>query len=93
MQICGRRGCLRSVAPPGASATSWGVSIKEFSAGVEAGNPEYAALWDDMPRTPAIGVNNVRMALDCDVVLGGFMTQFMEPYLPLLREYVAACNP
>jgi predicted NBD/HSP70 family sugar kinase len=90
---CGRRGCLEAYCSARRIGDELGVSIKEFFAGVEAGNPEYAALWDDMLRHLAIGVNNVRMALDCDVVLGGFMTQFMEPYLPLLREYVAACNP
>ncbi len=40
----------------------------------------------------AIGINNIRMALDCDVVIGGFLTQFIEPYLPELRRLAAALN-
>ena len=30
------------------------------------------------------------MALDCDVVLGGFLTEYITPYFPLLKEYTAA---
>jgi hypothetical protein len=40
-----------------------------------------------------VGVNNIRMALDCDVVLGGFLAQFMEPYMPRLKGYAAELNP
>ena len=54
------------------------------------GNPEYAALWKDFLFHLAIGASNIRMALDCTVVLGGFMSQYLDPYLPMLREYAAA---
>ena len=33
------------------------------------------------------------MALDCDVVLGGFLSEFLAPYLPRLKEYVAGITP
>ena len=39
------------------------------------------------------GVNNIHMALDCDVVLGGFLSEFLGPYLPRLKEYAAGVNP
>ena len=55
--------------------------------------PEYETMWHDLLRHLAIGVNNIRMVLDCDVVLGGFLTQYLPPYMPLLKEYVAAGNP
>ena len=57
------------------------------------GNPEYAALWKDFLFHLAIGASNIRMALDCTVVLGGFMSQYLDPYLPMLREYAAANDP
>ena len=42
-----------------------------FFAGVERHVPEYETMWHDLLRHLAIGVNNIRMVLDCDVVLGG----------------------
>ena len=32
------------------------------------------------------------MALDCDVVLGGFLSQYMTAFLPELRRRTAALN-
>ena len=46
-----------------------------------------------MLRHLAVGINSIRMALDCDVVLGGFLSEYLMPYLPALRRYVLAGNP
>ena len=90
---CGKHGCLEAYCSPSRIGDELGVTVKEFFAGLEVHNPQYEALWDDMLRHLAVGIGNIRMALDCDVVLGGFLTEFMEPYLPRLKEYVAGRNP
>lgn len=56
-------------------------------------NPEYEVLLYDMLRHLAIAINSIRMTLDCDVVLGGFLSEYLVPYLPILRHYVLAGNP
>lgn len=89
---CGKRGCLEAYCSTRRISEDLGITLEDFFASVEAHAPAYEALWDDVLQHLAIGVNNVRMALDCDVVLGGFLTQYMEPYLPRLREYLSARN-
>lgn len=89
---CGKRGCLEAYCSPSRVSEDLGISLKEFFDGLERHVPEYETLWYDLLRHLAIGVNNIRMALDCDVVLGGFLTEFLPPYMPLLKEYVAAGN-
>lgn len=92
---CGAQGCLEAYCSPRRILTTFGVSIGEFFSRLEKGGPEaaeYDALWDNMLRHLAIGVNNIHMALDCDVVLGGFLSEFLAPYLPRLREYAAGMN-
>ena len=37
----------------------------------------------------AIAVNNIHMAIDCDIVLGGFLSEYLERYIDTLRSYVA----
>ena len=42
----------------------------------------------DMGMT-ALGIINLRMAFDCDVILGGFTTEYMKDYLPDLQSRVS----
>ena len=41
----------------------------------------------------AVAINSIRMTLDCDVVLGGSLSEYLLPYLPAIRRYVLAGNP
>ena len=90
---CGKWGCLEAYCSAQRFSSTLGVSLKEFFEGLKQGIPEYALLWNDYLHHLAVGVSNIRMALDCDVVLGGFMSRYLAPYLPMLKSYVAANNP
>ena len=93
---CGAQGCLEAYCSPRRIRSTFHVSLEEFFSGLEQHDTrygEYEALWDNMLRHLAIGVNNIHMALDCDVVLGGFLSEFLGPYLPRLKEYAAGVNP
>lgn len=89
---CGRQGCLEAYCSASRISDDLGITLEEFFAGVERRELNYEILWHDFLRHLAIGINNIRMALDCDVVLGGFLTEYITPYFPLLKEYAAAIN-
>lgn len=90
---CGRRGCLEAYCSTRRVSDELGVSLGAFFDGVERHEPAYEALWWDMLRHLAIGINNVHMALDCDVVLGGLLSEYLSPYLPVLERYILSGNP
>ena len=93
---CGRQGCLEAYCSPRRIRAAFGIPLEEFFPKLESRggqSAEYEALWDNMLRHLAIGICNIRMTLDCDVVLGGFLSEFLAPYLPRLKEYVAGINP
>ena len=90
---CGKKGCLEAYCSAYRFTRDLGISAEEFFAGLEEGNAEYAALWEEILEYLAIAINNLRVAFDCDVILGGFVSAFLEPYLPVLREKAAALNP
>ena len=92
-RTCGRQGCLEAYCSASRISDDLGITLEEFFAGVERHEIDYEILWHDFLRHLAIGINNIRMALDCDVVLGGFLTENITPYFPLLKEYTAANNP
>lgn len=90
---CGKRGCLEAYCSASRISDDLGLTPDEFFRALEAGNEEYAALWQDMLRHLAVGINYVNLMMDCEVMLGGFLSEYMGPWLPQLREYVAQGNP
>lgn len=90
---CGRAGCLEAYCSARRISEDLGITLEEFFAAMGQGKQEYDALWQDVLRHLAIGVNNIRMVLDCEVVLGGLLAEYLEPWLPQLREFVREGNP
>lgn len=90
---CGKNGCLEAYCSARRIREELDVSLADFFRGLELHAPDHEMLWFDMLRHLAIGINTVHMALDSDVVLGGFLTEYMQPWLPTLKRYVAAGNP
>ena len=90
---CGCHGCLEAYCSASRIETTFGVSHEEFFRGVREHRPDYEALLFDMLRHLAVGINSIHMVLDCDVVLGGFFTEYLQDWLPVLKQYVTAGNP
>lgn len=86
---CGKKGCLEAYCSALRISTKIGISVEQFFEGLGQGNQDYQILWKDLLEHLAIGINNIHMALDCDVVLGGFLSQYLEPYMPELKRMVA----
>lgn len=90
---CGRHGCLEAYCSAFRISRDLGISIETFFSELKRGNEAYAALWDDLLRHLALGIINLRMAFDCDVILGGCVSMYMGPYMETLRSYVAGRSP
>ena len=90
---CGKLGCLEPYCSTKRIESTLGVTTDEFFQGVAEHRPEYEDLLYDMLRHLAVAINSIRMTLDCDVILGGFVSEYLVPYLPILRRYVLAGNP
>ena len=90
---CGRKGCLEAYCSALRFTRDLGISIDEFFGEMEKGNQEYRELWDDVLHHLAIGIADLRMAFDCDITLGGFVADYMEPYLSKLKKLVLEQTP
>lgn len=90
---CGKRGCLEAYCSEERISTDLGITLAEFFDELENGNREYAALWEDYKRHLVIGIHNIRMALDCDVVIGGELTEYLSGYLPQLKNMLIEADP
>ena len=90
---CGQKGCLEAYCSAFRFTRDLGIQIEEFFDGLSKGNIEYAKLWDDVLEHLSIGIYNLRMVYDSDIVLGGFVSEYLEPYLPRLGQMVAERSP
>ena len=89
---CGKQGCLEAYCSARRISDDLGITLDEFFAGLEREVPEYVYLWHDVLRHLAIGISNIRMALDCNIVLGGLLTEYLPPYMDILKRYVTALD-
>lgn len=90
---CGKNGCLEAYVSASRITAGLGVELDEFFEGIRQGNRNYSELWDEMLKYLAIGIANIRKAFDCDIVVGGFLSQYLEPFLPELRQRIAELDP
>lgn len=90
---CGRQGCLEVYCSARRVSTDLGVTLEEFREGLQNRNIDYFMKWESYLYHLAVGINNIRMMLDCDVVLGGYMTEYLADSMARLREYLESLNP
>lgn len=86
---CGKNGCLDVYCSALRLADLAEGRLESFFQELKKGDEELAKAWDDYLNDLAIAVDNLRMCFDCDVVLGGYVGSFMEPYIDKFRAILA----
>lgn len=74
---CGQRGCLEAQCSMTRLSDELGLAVEEFFDLVDQGSLRECAIWSDYLDDLAIGIDNIHTALDCDVVLGGALSQYI----------------
>ena len=87
---CGKKGCVDVYCSAKNLADledmeGWNFSLNKW----RRGRQEYRDIWERYLDHLAVAVDNLRMAFDCDVVLGGYVGSFIEPYIDELRDRLA----
>ncbi|MBQ6386462.1 MAG: ROK family transcriptional regulator [Lachnospiraceae bacterium] len=90
---CGKRGCLEAYISAFRYTSDLGITRDEFFEGLGAGKKEYEDLWNEVLDYLSIGISNLRLAFDCDIILGGFVSRYLEPWLPALKERIVERSP
>ncbi len=75
---CGKLGCADSYLSALCLADR-ADGLADFFARLESGERAIAKVWRDYVADLAVAVTNLRMAYDCDVMLGGYVGAFAEP--------------
>lgn len=75
---CGRRGCAEAFCSADRLKTLAGCSLPEFFTALHRKEKKARDVWKDYVSSLALVINNVRMVVDCDFIIGGYLAQFMD---------------
>lgn len=87
---CGQHGCLDALCNARILADQSEGRLDTFFQELEQG--KHQQVWDEYLDNMALAINTLRMTLDSDVVLGGYVGSYMDSHIARLRQKVAARN-
>lgn len=86
---CGRKGCVDSYLSAQLLSKHTGDDLALFFNKLKDGDASITHIWSQYMEWLAITVNNLAVAFDCRIILGGYLGSFLEDYLEDLRSMVA----
>lgn len=91
---CGKCGCADAYCSARVLSSYAGeeAGLSEFFRLLEQKEPGAVQTWDTYLENLAIVITNLRMAFDCDIVLGGYVGGYLKGYMPQLGRKVLPYN-
>lgn len=89
---CGKRGCLDVYCSAARLSDMAEGSLEQFFRRLERGEKEFVDAWDTYTSYLAVALDNIRMVLDCDIVIGGYVGGYIEKHMEDVYRKVAERN-
>jgi predicted NBD/HSP70 family sugar kinase len=89
---CGQKGCVDPYLAATVLAGACNGDLAAFFKLLETKDKKTCALWDAYLNDLALAVSNVQRLFDCTVILGGYIAEYIDPYLPELKNRAAKRN-
>ncbi len=78
---CGQKGCTDAYCSALVLEKYGNGNLATFFANVENGDPDYTEVLDTYLNNLTLAINNIRMAFDCQVIIGGYVGSYLDKYL------------
>jgi len=89
---CGKKGCMDAYCSAKVLSAASDGSLETFFKKLAAGDAALTSIWEEYLDHLAMAISNLRMCFDCDILLGGYVGGFLEPYLEELSSRAAQYN-
>lgn len=89
---CGKKGCIDAYCSAKVLQNAAGGSLEDFFQRLREGDLQCVQVWNEYLEYLAIAVTNLRMAFDCDIILGGYVGGYMEEFQMDLNKKVMQYN-
>lgn len=89
---CGKKGCMDAYCSALTLSQYTDDNLDLFFRKLEEGDKTCVTAWKEYIHNLAIAISNLRMAFDCDIILGGYLGGYLEEYLAELGSAVMDYN-
>ena len=89
---CGNRGCVDAYCNAAILSDSCDGNLPLFFELLDKGAQPQTALWKEYVKNLITAVNTLHAVFDCGVVLGGYVGEHLDKYLPELQALAAKAN-
>lgn len=89
---CGKQGCLEAYVSVSRLTDDFGISIDAFFEEMEAGNKDYKKAFNAYLDKLCIGINNIYTMFDSEIIIGGRVASYLEPYLDVIKKKLQLIN-
>ena len=86
---CGARGCANLFCAANVLTQCAGGRLDNFFVNLQRGNEKYRAAWETYKKSLLHLVWMLHTAFDCDIILGGPVSLYLDDYLPELQQACA----
>ena len=83
--LCGRKGCVEAYCSTSRLSDDLGLTLEEFFDRLYGGDEQAAAVWKEYQGHLVDALVSLRTCFDCDIILGGALSPYLEELLPELR--------
>lgn len=89
---CGKKGCADSYCSTHILSDCSEGNLDNFFNLLESGSRIHQNVWEEYLYYLSIMVNNIRMFFDCDIIIGGYLGQYIGKHMDELKELVSKRN-
>jgi len=89
---CNKKGCLDAYCAARVLSQHTDNNLEHFFDLLDSGDPQVIQIWDKYTNHLAVAVTNLRMAYDCNIILGGDVGAHMDKYMDAFSEKVMNYN-
>lgn len=85
---CGKRGCMDAYCSARLLSDYTDGNLELFFEKLSAKEENALKIWDEYLEYLALAVSNLHLAFDCEIVLGGYVGSYIEPYMDELSSHM-----
>lgn len=90
---CGQKGCFGCYCAATVLSADYQGDLDLFFTALDSRDAHAVTLWQDYLDHLASGIQILRSVLDCDIIIGGFIGSYIDPYMEDLRHLVSSRSP